>query len=66
MIPKPIRDRLGLVPGEIEIEIDGAGIRVEPTSGSGLRREAGRMVIPPSGITIDDDDVRDLRLGDQK
>ncbi|MGH9186144.1 MAG: AbrB/MazE/SpoVT family DNA-binding domain-containing protein [Acidimicrobiales bacterium] len=66
VIPKPLRDRLGLRPGEVEVTLDGTGLRVEPVAGSGLEERAGRLVIPPAGVAITDDDVRALRDADQK
>lgn len=61
VIPKVVRDRLGLLPGEVEIMVDGTGVRIEPVSGDDLIRRGNRSVVPPSGSTIDDDAVRALR-----
>jgi hypothetical protein len=61
-----LRDRLGLRPGVVEVTADGTGLRVEPIAGSGLEERSGRLVIPPSGTPITDDDVRALRDADQK
>lgn len=61
VIPKSLRDRLGLKPGEVELTADGAALRVEPVSSSDLESRAGRLVIPASGVTIGDDEVRSLR-----
>lgn len=66
VIPKPLRDRLGLRPGEVEITADGAALRVEAIAGEGLVERAGRLVIPASGATIGDDDVRAMRDVDQR
>lgn len=66
VIPKPLRDRLGLRPGEVEVSADGTALRVEPVVGEGLEERGGRLVIPASGTTIDDADVRSLRDADQK
>ncbi|MGH9075539.1 MAG: AbrB/MazE/SpoVT family DNA-binding domain-containing protein, partial [Acidimicrobiales bacterium] len=30
VIPKPVRDNLGLLPGEVDVTRDGTGIRIEP------------------------------------
>lgn len=65
VIPKPLRDRLGLL-GEVELSEDGSALRVEAVAGSGLAREQGRLVIPSSGATLTADDVRELRHADQK
>jgi hypothetical protein len=44
----------------VEIEIDGAAIRIEPVTGSELREDAGLLVIPATGTAIDDALVREL------
>lgn len=66
VIPKPLRDRLGLRPGEVEVTADGMALRVEPLTGEGLEERGGRLVIPASGPPIDDADVRVLRDADQR
>jgi len=66
VIPKVLRDRLGLRAGAVEVVADGAALRVEPIAGSGLEERGGRVVIPASGVVIGDDDVRSLRDADQK
>jgi AbrB family looped-hinge helix DNA binding protein len=66
VIPKPLRERLGLRPGVVEVVADGAGIRIEPVAIESLEARRGRLVIPPSGALIDDDTVRSLRDGDQR
>jgi AbrB family looped-hinge helix DNA binding protein len=66
VIPKPLRDRLGLVPGEVEVIADGSALRVESLAGEGLAEENGRLVIPATGTPINDDSVRTLRDADQR
>lgn len=66
VIPKPLRDLLGLRPGEVEVTADGAGLRVEPLAGDSLDERDGRFVIPAGGIEIDDDFVRTLRDAGQR
>ena len=61
MIPKPLRDELGLQPGEVEVSAHGASLRVEPLSEQALEERDGRLVIPAAGVKIDDDVVRSLR-----
>ena len=61
MIPRALRNRIGLAGGgEVEIEIDGAGIRIEPVVGGELREDDGLLIIPATGIPIDDALVREL------
>jgi len=66
VIPRVLRERVGLHPGEVEIEAEGTGLRLEPIRGEGLGREAGRLVIPSSGVQIGDEQVRALRDADQR
>lgn len=66
VIPKPLRDRLGLRPGEVELIADGSGLRIEPLANEEVVEERGRLVIPAVGTLIDDDLVRALRDADQR
>ncbi|MBA3302197.1 MAG: AbrB/MazE/SpoVT family DNA-binding domain-containing protein [Thermoleophilaceae bacterium] len=66
VIPKPLRELLGLRPGVVEVVADGAGLRVEPPAAESLERRGGRLVIPPSGTSIDDDTVRSQRDDGQR
>lgn len=66
VIPRALRELVGLADGEVEISCEGAGIRIEPVAGEGLVEEGGRLVTPASGAVVDDDAVRELRLGDQR
>lgn len=66
VLPKPLRDRVGLRPGVVEVLADGAGIRIEPIAGDVLEERDGRLIVPRSGAAIDDDTVRSLRDADQR
>jgi AbrB family looped-hinge helix DNA binding protein len=66
VIPKPLRDQLGLRPGEVEVSAEGAGLRVVPVHDEDLVEEDGRLVIPATGAVVDDDLVQSLRLADQR
>ncbi|MGH8929492.1 MAG: AbrB/MazE/SpoVT family DNA-binding domain-containing protein [Egibacteraceae bacterium] len=66
VIPRALRDRVGLVPGEVEVVVDGIGLRVEPLAEEGLAERDGRLVVPATGATIDDEVVRALRDADQR
>jgi len=65
VIPKPLRDALGLAPGEVEITRDGAAVRVAPVVGVGLQPRGDRLVIL-KGPDLTDEQVRDLRQADQR
>jgi AbrB family looped-hinge helix DNA binding protein len=66
VIPKSLRDSLGLRPGDVEVHADGTVIRVEPLAVESLVERGGRLVIPRSGVVIDDDTVRALRDAGQR
>ena len=66
VIPKPLRDRLGLRPGEVEVSADGAALRVEPVTSDGLAEDGGWTVIPAAGQAVTADDVQELRDADQR
>jgi AbrB family looped-hinge helix DNA binding protein len=65
VIPKALRDSLGLVPGEVEVTPDGAGLHIEPLANDYLADEDGFLVIPAEA-SIDDELVRTLRDADQR
>jgi len=61
VIPRALRDRIGLsAGGEVELELDGAAVRIEPIAGTGLREEDGLLVIPATGVPITAASVREL------
>jgi AbrB family looped-hinge helix DNA binding protein len=61
VIPRALRDRIGLVGGgEVELELDGSAVRVEPVSGRDLKEVAGMLVIPATGTPLTGDLVREL------
>jgi AbrB family looped-hinge helix DNA binding protein len=66
VIPKELRERVGLQAGEVEVTVEGAGLRLEPIATDTLANEGGRLVIPKAGLAIDDDAVRALRDADQR
>ena len=66
VIPKPLRDHVGLRAGEVEVTVDGAGLRIEPLAGDSLDERGGRLVIPSGGAEIDDELVRSLRDAGQR
>jgi hypothetical protein len=66
VIPKQLRDELGLGPGEVEVSAQGAGLRVEPLAGESLEERDGRLVIPADGAEIGADLVQTLRDADRR
>lgn len=69
-MPKSLRNDIGLMPGEVEISPDGAGIRITPVADidvDDLVRRGDRLVIPAGGresMTVED--LRAFRLADQR
>ncbi|WP_311260147.1 AbrB/MazE/SpoVT family DNA-binding domain-containing protein [Microbacterium sp. WCS2018Hpa-9] len=66
VIPASIRERLGMLPGPVDIMIDGTGIRIEVATPDNLAEKDGRLVIRGGGTTLSTDDIRELRLADQR
>ncbi len=66
VIPKALRDIVGLVPGEVEVSADGAGLHIEPIADDLLDDEDGLLVIPATDVMVSDELVRTLRDADQR
>jgi AbrB family looped-hinge helix DNA binding protein len=66
VIPKALRDTVGLVPGEVEVSADGAGLHIEPLADDLLDDEDGLLVIPATDVTVSDELARTLRNADQR
>ena len=61
VIPRAMRERVGLSGGgDVNLELDGAAIRIEPVAGDDLREKDGLLVVPATGTAFDDAMVRDL------
>lgn len=66
VIPKSLRDNLGLRPGVVDVHAEGTSIRVDVPADDSLDERAGRPVIGASGATIDDDLVRSLQDAERR
>jgi bifunctional DNA-binding transcriptional regulator/antitoxin component of YhaV-PrlF toxin-antitoxin module len=66
VIPKQLRDQLGLGPGEVEVSAHGAALRVEPVAGDALEKRDGRLVIPAEGAKVSARLVQTLRDADRR
>jgi AbrB family looped-hinge helix DNA binding protein len=66
VIPKALREALGLVPGAVEVSADGAGLYIEPLADDLLEDEDGLLVIPAGDVAVSDELVRALRDADQQ
>ena len=65
VIPKALRDQVGIVAGEVEVTIDGAGLHIAPAEFATLVEEDGFLVIPRTGTPITDDMIQELRNVDR-
>jgi len=61
VIPRTLRARIGIPHGgEVDVQLDGAGIRIEPVAGAELVEKDGILVIPATGTPIDNALVLEL------
>lgn len=66
VVPKEFRDRLGITAGtRVEIREDGSGLRLDLVA-SDIVLEVGDYLLIGGDLPMTDDDVRDLRLGNQR
>lgn len=66
VVPKSLRDQAGITPGEVEISLDGAAIRIEAVAADELVEHEGLLLLPDGGPELDAEAVRELRLADQR
>lgn len=66
VIPAALRERVGLIPGPVDLIIDGTGIRIEIEAPDNLVEKDGRLTIKSSGVPLTVEDIRELRLADQR
>lgn len=66
VVPKELRDRLGITAGSrVEIREEGSGLRLDLIA-SDVVIEVGDYLLVGGDLPLSDDDVRDLRLGNQR
>ncbi|MFJ4223584.1 AbrB/MazE/SpoVT family DNA-binding domain-containing protein [Microbacterium sp. NPDC089695] len=65
VIPASIRERLGMLPGPVDLIIDGTGVRVEVEAPDNVVEKDGRLVIT-GGPSLTPNEIRELRLADQR
>lgn len=65
VIPKALRTDVGIVPGEVEIVVDGNSLRISPVAADDLVEHDGLLLLA-DGPPMSDDDIRELRLADQR
>ncbi len=67
VIPAVIRERLGMVPGPVDLIIDGGSIVVQIEAHDDFEvDDDGRLVLPRTGSPLTTEMIRELRLADQR
>jgi AbrB family looped-hinge helix DNA binding protein len=67
VIPRQLRECVGLVaPAQVDVEVDGASIRIAPVPGEGFVEEEGILVIPSTGVRITNESILELRDADRR
>jgi AbrB family looped-hinge helix DNA binding protein len=66
VIPKALREQVGIGPGEVEITVEGAAIRIESVAADDLVEADGLLLLLTGGLVLDEDAVREMRLADQR
>lgn len=61
VIPRQLRDSIGLRPGEVEVEVVGDGLLIRVVAGDDLVEEDGLLMVPRSGAVVTNDEVLRLR-----
>jgi len=60
VVPKSLRDAVGISPGPVNVHVEGTRIIIEPIVDDTLLEKGALRVIPASGHVINDDMVREL------
>jgi AbrB family looped-hinge helix DNA binding protein len=66
VIPKPLRERVGLGQGPVSIEVDGAGLHIEALATGRLTEADGRLFLPDDAEVPFGQELREFRLADQR
>ena len=66
VVPKELRDRIGLTPGDVEITVSGSALVLQPVPTDELIESDSLLVLRGGGPHLSIDDIRELRLGDQR
>ncbi|WP_267616556.1 AbrB/MazE/SpoVT family DNA-binding domain-containing protein [Gordonia bronchialis] len=66
VVPKELRDRIGLTPGDVEITVSGSALVLQPVPTDELIESDSLLVLRGGGPDLSIDDIRELRLGDQR
>jgi bifunctional DNA-binding transcriptional regulator/antitoxin component of YhaV-PrlF toxin-antitoxin module len=64
VIPREVRRAAGLIPGPVDISLVGAAVRIEAPTAELVEQDG--FLFLPSGLKLNDDELRELRLADQR
>ncbi len=66
VIPASLREQLGMRAGPVDVFMDGNGIRIEVPVADNVVEEDGLLLVDAPGHDLTTDDIRELRLADQR
>lgn len=66
VVPKRLRMEIGLVPGDLEIVVEGNGLRITPIATDQLDEVDGLLMLTAASDAPTDETIRELRLADQR
>ena len=67
VVPRAIREQVGVYGAtEVEVELDGAAIRIELATSGDITEEDGRLVIPSTGTPVTAEMVERLRDAERR
>jgi AbrB family looped-hinge helix DNA binding protein len=65
VIPKALRDHIGLDAGPVQITVQGSSLILDAPAAALVERD-GHLFLPSTGSTVTAEQIRDLRLVDQR
>lgn len=66
VLPKALRDQVGMTAGEVDVTVVGTSIVVEVAEYGELEEEDGHLYLPRTGVPVTAEEIRELRLGLQR
>lgn len=67
VVPRALRDAIGMSAGAVDLEVDGASLRLRPVTNDELTERGGRLLISASSEqVIGDEQVQALRDAAQR
>ena len=64
VIPKAVRQAVGLTPGDVQLEVTGTVVTLQVPTSQLVERDG--LLMPANGTGLDADQLRELRLGLQR